>query len=268
MNTALRMTKGALPQLIYALLSPAFFIAFTMLYNPFDIKGYFGFGNLGYGFHLLMLSCIILLTLLLTRGLFMLLSRNADLKWWQYALWCLGEAFAVSCFMALYTTLFRTPEANFFQVEADCMKYSFLILVYPYIFLVMWQVISNKENDILSKDEDTGLVKFYDEHKRLKLTIDGNSVLYISAEFNYVNINYIESGKVKSFMLRNSMKSMEANAQEHGLFRCHRSYYVNPRHITMISKGKEGQIHAVLDTPDAINVPISKQYYDRLTAML
>ena len=192
MNTALRMTKGMLPQLIYALLGPAFFIGFAMLYNPFDIKGYYSFGNLGYGFHLLMLTCIIMLTLLLTRGVFMLVSRKTGLKWWQYAIWCIGEAFIISCFMALYTTLFRTPEANFFQIEADCMKFSFLILVYPYIFLVMWQVISNKEDDILSKDEDTGLVKFYDEHKRLKLTIDGSSVLYISAEFNYISINYIK----------------------------------------------------------------------------
>lgn len=268
MNTALRMTKGVFPQLVYALLCPAFFIGFTMLYNPFDIKGYYDFGNLGHGFHLLMLTCIILLTLLLTRGIFMILSHNTELKWWQYTLWCLGEAFAISCFMAMYSTLFRTPEANFFQVESDCMKYSFLILAYPYIFLVMWQVISNKENDILAKDADTGLVKFYDEHKRLKLTIDGNSVLYISAEFNYININYIESGKVKSFLLRNSMKSLESNAQEHGLFRCHRSYFVNPRHIKMISKGKEGQIFAVLNTTDAIKVPISKQYYASLTALL
>lgn len=268
MNTALRMTKGMLPQLIYALLCPAFFIAFAMLYNPFDIKGYYSFGNLGYGFHLTMLTVIILLTLLLTRVIFMMVSKNTELKWWQYALWCLGEAFVASCFMALYTTLFRSPDAGFFQVESDCMKFSFLTLVYPYIFLVMWQVISNKENDILFKDEDTGLVKFYDEHKRLKLTIDGNSVLYISAEFNYININYLESGKVKSFMLRNSMKSMEDNAREHGLFRCHRSYYVNPRHIKMLSKGKEGQIHAILDTEDAVRIPVSKQYYESLTALL
>lgn len=262
------MTKGMLPQMIYAVLCPVFFIAFTMLYNPFDIKGYYSFGNMGFGFHLLMLTCIILLTLLLTRGIFLPVYRNAGLKWWQYAIWCLGEAFVISCFMALYTTLFRAHGTNFFQVEADCMKFSYLILVYPYIFLVMLQVISNKENDIQSREEDTRLVKFYDEHKRLKLTIDGNSVLYICAEFNYININYLESGKVKSFMLRNSMKSQESNAEEHGLFRCHRSYFLNPRHIKMISKGKEGQINAVLDTPDAIKVPVSKQYYESLTAML
>ena len=67
MDTSFSMSKGMMPQLVYVLLCPVFFIAFAMVYNPFGIKGYFDFGTHSYEFHLLILTGIILLVLLITR---------------------------------------------------------------------------------------------------------------------------------------------------------------------------------------------------------
>ena len=111
-------------------------------------------------------------------------------------------------------------------------------------------------------------MKFYDEHKRLKLSIDPSAVLYINAEANYVKIHYLENERVREFMLRNSMKSLEEIATRHGLVRCHRSYYVNPRHIKVLSRNKEGVIIAEMIEDGLRQIPVSKQYYSYLSELL
>ena len=50
--------------------------------------------------------------------------------------------------------------------------------------------------------------------------------------------------------------------------RCHRSYFINPRQVRVLSRNKEGFIYAELIPEDAGRIPVSKQYYDRLSDML
>ena len=107
-----------------------------------------------------------------------------------------------------------------------------------------------------------------DEHKRLKLTIDPSAVLYVSAEANYINIHYLENDRVKTYQLRNSMKSLETDALKHGFVRCHRSYYVNPRHIKVLSRDKDGVIYTEFIRDGVGHIPVSKQYYDNLAKLL
>lgn len=269
MGTALRLAKGYSAQVIYILVLPFFFFVFCMLYDPFRIQDYYSFGPFSPGVHLLLLSCILLVWLILSRTVFHFLYREFSLQWWQYALWCLGEVLVVSAFMALYTTLMR-HEQNYFSVLALCLKFAGLTLVFPYLYLVMQQIIANKEEDLRNKDliPDKNLVRFYDEHKRLKLTIAPSSVLYVKSEFNYLKIHYLSAGHVKEYTLRGSMKSLAESAPAQVLVRCQRSYFVNPAHVKVLWKDKEGFIFADLDVPDLPSIPVSKQYYDTITALL
>ena len=50
--------------------------------------------------------------------------------------------------------------------------------------------------------------------------------------------------------------------------RCQRSYFVNPAHVKVLWKDKEGFIFADLDVPDLPSIPVSKQYYDTIAALL
>ena len=271
MNSLFRMAKGFWPQTIYMLVLPAFFMGFCMLYNPYGIKEYCDFGPMSFGVHLLMLSCIIFLTLVVTRSILPLVRHKITLKWRQYALWCVGEAFIASCFIGLYTALFSKGELPYFQALSDAMKFVFTVLAYPYVFLVMWQIIDNKVEELYEREDsaqESTLVKFYDEHQRLKLTIDSSCILCLTSEYNYIAISYVEGDKVKKFLLRNSMKSQEQTAASHGLVRCHRTCYVNPRHVQMLSKDSGGLLRAVLDAPEPLSVPVSKQYYDALAGLL
>ena len=73
---------------------------------------------------------------------------------------------------------------------------------------------------------------------------------------------------VKEFLLRNSMKSVEANNSAHSLVRCHRSYFINPHQVSVLSRSKDGFIFAELKLKSLGPIPVSKQYYDKLSDML
>ena len=110
-------------------------------------------------------------------------------------------------------------------------------------------------------------MRFFDEHKRLKLSIASSSILYVRSESNYVKIIYLDSGKVRDYMLRASMKSLEAIGSK-ALVRCQKSYFVNPEHITVLRKDSEGFIFAEMNIEGAPPVPVSKKNYDNLAALL
>ncbi|MCQ2142967.1 MAG: LytTR family transcriptional regulator [Bacteroidales bacterium] len=266
MTKILRLPEDFWHELVYMLTVPFFFIGFTLLYNPFDIKGYLVMGGFGYGFHLMMIASIILLTLMITRGTLFLIIKKFDLKWLQYVSWCLGEMLVASCFSALYIVLFERG-GDYFQSLSTAMKFIYPVVIWPYVLLMMVQIIDNKDDEIEAAVErqDNSLVRFYDEHKRLKLTIAPSSLLYVGSESNYVKICYQESGRVREFLLRASMKSIEGSR---GLVRCHRSYFVNPAHVKVLRKDSDGLIYAEMNIAEIPPVPVSKQYYQSLSSLL
>ena len=265
MNSKLRIGQSYKSQLSYILLLPAFFAGFCFLYNPFGMHEYFQTGGMTFGFHFLMLSVILMTILALTRLIFSALYKHIPFRWWHYTVWCIGETFVFTLFMGMYATLFGKP--GYFSVLSNCFKFSYLILIYPYLFLILLQIILNKEKDLNTEPSDT-LVKFYDEHKRLKLTIAPTAILFIRADANYVVLNYMDADRVKEFMLRASMKSVEATVARHGLVRCHRSYFVNPKYVKLLSKNREGLVTAELLVPGVEAIPVSKQFYKQLSELL
>lgn len=111
-------------------------------------------------------------------------------------------------------------------------------------------------------------MRFYDDRHNLKIVLTPDAILYITAEENYVNIFYTENGKVRNYVLRSSMKALDELCQDNGLIRCHRSYYVNPLHVKVLRKDKDGIVYAELDASDIMHIPVTKRYYDRLSEML
>ena len=273
MNTPLRVSKGYGNQVKYAVLMPLFFFVFIVVYHPFGFVEYFDrIGGHTWEFHLLMLSCICIGVFALSRLVFSVLYKYIPFKWWHYVVWCAGEVLVCALFMALYTALFYHGSGGmtYFNALAYCCNIAFLTLVFPFLFLILMRIITNKNSDIAAAGEapEDTLVKFYDEHKRLKLTIDPSMILYVSADANYIIIHYLENDRIRKYQLRNSMKSFEADAKKHGLVRCHRSYYVNPRHIKVLSRDKEGVIYTEFTREGVGRIPVSKQYYDQLADLL
>lgn len=272
MNTTLRVSKGYGRQVKFAILLPFFFFAFIFIYQPFYFKEWFDVGGKSWTFHLLMLTLIMAGVLALTRLVFSSLYKYIPFKWWHYVVWCFGEVLVCSLFFALYASLFYLKSGGmpYFTALSYCFKFTVMTMVYPYLTAILLRVIINKDSDIESakREPEESKVKFYDEHKRLKLTIDPSAIIYVSADANYIKIHYVDSERVRVYQLRNSMKSFEADAKKHGLVRCHRSYYVNPKHIKVLSRGKDGIIYTEFTRDGMERIPVSKQYYDQLADML
>lgn len=272
MDTTLRVSKGYKNQVKYAFLLPAFFIFFMSVYDPFSFKEMMNVGGKTTTFHLLMLSSIMIGVLSITRLVFSALYKYVPFKWWHYVLWCLGEVLVTAFFFALYISLFYLKSGGmpYFSALSYSFKIIFLTLVYPYIIAIATRVIKNKSTDLENtvKEPEETLIKFRDEHKRLKLTIDPSAVLFIEADENYIKINYLDNDKTRVYQLRNSMKSFEEDAARHGFVRCHRSYYVNPRHVKLLSRGKDGVIYTEFIREGVGRIPVSKRYYQNLADML
>lgn len=265
------LLNSLLPLIVSVIGLPIFFVAFCLWYNPFDIKEYYSFGTFSDGFHITMLGCIILLVAIPSRLLQFRLSGKFSFPLLKNILWFLCEIFVIACFTALYTQLFRHNEGGWFQSLSDCLKFSFSILCYPVALMFLSDSFRSVMKGISISDEnqtDETLVKLYDEHRRLKLTILPVNIVFVRAEANYVAVNYLESGKVKEYLLRNSMKTIEATLSKYGLQRCHRSFLINPKHITILAKDSDGFTYATLDTEGLKKIPVSKQYCDQLSALL
>ena len=64
------------------------------------------------------------------------------------------------------------------------------------------------------------------------------------------------------------MRAVDELCLSNGLVRCHRSFYINPSHVKVLRKDKEGIVSAELDMDDVRDIPVSKTYYKNLAEML
>ena len=118
------------------------------------------------------------------------------------------------------------------------------------------------------KSDDTSLIRFYDEYKKLRFVIAPEAVLFIRSEDNYAQIHYLDKGKPQKFILRSSMKALEDILKQHGLIRCHRSYFVNPSFIKMVRRDEAGLIVADMKQEGIESIPISRKYQEDISKIL
>ncbi|MBQ8169114.1 MAG: LytTR family transcriptional regulator [Bacteroidales bacterium] len=265
MSQVSKIFRRFIPQLLHMIVLPVFFFLFMIIYRPFNSFSYLG--NDWFGVHLTILSCILLVSVLLARVLYYFLPLK--LNYTLYLFWCLLEIIFTSFFVALYVWLALHRTDNYFDVFAVSFQYLSFVLVFPYVILAL----SLRIYDYHNRTDDAGSaanqrMRFYDEKHNLKIVLTPEAILYITAEENYVNIFYLENSKVRNYVLRSSMKALDELCQDNGLIRCHRSYYVNPSHVKVLRKEKEGVVYAELDAKDVMHIPVTKRYYDRLSEML
>ena len=251
--------------LLHAAVLPIFFFTFMLTYRAFDINKLIPYE--WFGVHLTIISCIVLLCISLTRVLYYFIPSAGNIA--LYIFWCLTEIVFASFFVALYLWLVLDNGMQYFEVVAYALKYLFFTLIFPYVILDMSLVIHDYRRKLMNPEVHApNRMRFYDSQHNLKLVLMPQSVLYIAAEENYVTIYYEEREKVREYLLRSSMKALDELCQENGLVRCHRSYYINPTHVKVLRKDKDGIMYAELNNDELRDIPVSKTYYGKLSEML
>jgi len=252
-----------LSQIFFAAGVPVFFLAFCLVYDPFDAGVYLDMGRGLYTFNVIISTTIIFAVVALTRISLFFLRNRLDFDWLLYILWCIAELMICSLFLCLFLVLMYKGDYPFFDVLGESIRYCFLILIYPYLFFTLFVTLKDMLSARLDPSaDDSRLMRFHDENNRLKLAVSSSNLLYISSEENYVRIFYSENGVTRDYLLRRSMRSLEPLFAKHGIIRCQRSYYVNPSKVKLIRREKEGVIFAVLDAEGVKDIPVSRTYYD------
>lgn len=254
--------------LIHIITVPVLFLVASMLYRPEGLTEYLDMGRGLLTFNSLILSSILLVTIAISRTGMFLFRHALKLNWLQYMVWCLLEMAAFCLFGSLYTSLMSLGEFAYFDALSKSLVIFVSVLIWPYLLINLIAVVLEKDETPSDPSSSDNLIRFKDDNQRLKLAVTADSVLYIEAKENYVNIVYLDSDTIKKYILRSSMKRLEGMLHSHGLRRCQRAYFVNPSHIKVLRKDSAGFVFADLDAPNCPPIPVSKTYYDSITAML
>ena len=252
--------------LVFLLTIPTFWLFFTISYKPQMLFNFLNMDSELYNFNVTIIMCILLGMMLISRGILLAIHRSLKLNWFKFIFWQVCELIVMGFFTALYVTLMYRGEFSYFHIVGQSLFHLLIIFIYPYIILnLAYAYIAKLEENTI---HDDSLMRFQDNTKKLKLMIAASAVLYVEADENYVHIRYMEGERSKEYALRASMKSLEELMQKHGLVRCQRSYYINPQHIKVLRRDKEGLISAELDIANQKSIPVSPKYYDALSKWL
>ena len=248
---------------------PVFYFLFILAYGPFGIEEFYSVGKDRFTLNMILTMLILFGVLVISRLLLYFLRERIRLNWSLYILWCAGEIVFAGMMYSILLGIGWKGEMTYFSVMTRCILCLAGITVFPYALITMAvRLWCFSHQDELSQPDDKSLVRFYDAEKRLKLIVSADALLYIKAEENYVHIVHQDGERVRDFTLRSSMRALEEMLSRKGLVRCHRSYFVNPARVKMVKKDAGGYALASLDREGVEPVPVSKRYYEALSALL
>ena len=103
-----------------------------------------------------------------------------------------------------------------------------------------------------------------DENNHRKVFVTLESLLYIRAADNYIDIYYIkESDKITHELIRNSLANIEKSFEHTKLlFRCHKSFIVNLNMVMSVTGNTAGYKLKLKDTDTLI--PVSRKLNNRI----
>ena len=269
MKTISRVFYSMPANCLFFVVLPIFYFLVVLAYDPFGISDFLAVGKERFTLNLIITTLILLGVLTISRMLLFILRRIIDLNWTLYIVWCVGEVVFAGMMFSILLGIGWAGVHPYLWVMTRCFLFLAAILVFTYaiISMAIQLYVLNKRAKGPVVDEKT-LIRFHDEQKRLKLIVSSEAVLYIEAEENYVHIVHLDNGRVKDFTLRSSMRALEDMLSRHGLVRCHRSYFINSSHVDLVRKDANGFALAQLDREGLKTIPVSKRYYESVTALL
>lgn len=268
MGNSNTIITGAHSILLHTLALPIFFLLFAVFYEPFGIDRMLTLENSSFTFNVTMLFCILLVSMSVTRCWLYFIGKVHSLSRIEYALWCIAEILIASLFMSLYLSLMMNSAPPYYELVGTSLKITAATCIYPYLFIWAGLEAKTRIDSLSQKSNDTSLIRFHDEYKKLRFVIAPEAVLFIKSEDNYAQIHYLDKGRPQKFILRSSMKALEGTLMQHGLIRCHRSYFVNPSYIKIVHRNNAGLIVAELNQEGYESIPISQKYQDQIAKIV
>ncbi|MDX9781878.1 MAG: LytTR family DNA-binding domain-containing protein [Bacteroidales bacterium] len=262
--------KGNIVRLI--IFTAAFALLFINIYKPFGSENWYNVSD----FEFFLFSAPIILTgvlvVVISRIIMYYYSRKNEISYFTYFLWVLFEILFMSLFYTIFTLSLETnQDRDVIATFKSAMVNTALVLLLPYItlwFYIGWEeskkrlaVIESQSGEEPENIPDN--ILFTDDKGTLRLSVRYPDLLYIESDDNYVTIHYTTGGKIKNFLLRNTLKKIEDELSGTPVTRCHRSYLVNFSRVKVMRREREN-IFLELDVEMAQDIPVSKTYREKV----
>ena len=167
---------------------------------------------------------------------------------------------------ALLEKFFLKDARLFTDLVRNSSRNTALVLLIPYSILWLYFSWRDKKEQIDRladstpfPDNSRNMIPFFDDKGILKFSIKKENLLYLESAENYVNICYLNKGKVSKYLLRDTLKKIEESFSGTEIIRCHRSYIVNFDKVKVLRKDKDG-LKLEFDNPSVTDIPVSKTY--------
>jgi hypothetical protein len=260
--------KGNIIRLI--IFTSLFALVFINIYSPFGADKWFELKSLEFLTYSSLIILAGVLVVVISRIIMYHYGRNNLINLYQYLAWIFAEILAMALFYALFQKFVLKDARVFIEIVKQSARNTALVLLLPYS--IMWLYLSwrDKKEQIerlagipALSGNIRDMIPFYDDKSVLKFSVKKENLLYLESAENYVTICYLSKGKISKYLIRDTLKKMEENFSGTEIIRCHRSYIVNFEKVKVIRKDKDG-LKLELDTPAAIDLPVSKTYVDNV----
>lgn len=178
---------------------------------------------------------------------FLLFNKSKTWNIWKEA-WVLSTIYLITPFLYF-------PYYSSLLVKGDYDFTTFSLTVYLPIALIITPILifGRMYLNKLQAKKVQKKITLKGSNKTDVLKIAPEDLVCISSAQNYVEIHYMQQGKLQKELLRNTLKNIQDNAPS--LIQVHRSHLVNPSYFVKWINSSTVQIHD-------LEISISKKYKD------
>ena len=248
------------------LFTSLFALVFINAYSPFGADRWYNLTRLEFFTYSSLTILIGVLVVVISRIIMYHVSKRHTIIIWQYLIWIFAEILFMALAYAMFEKLFLKDTRFFADLVRNSSRNTALVLLLPYSILWLYFSWQDKKEQIERladyqplSDNTRNMIPFYDDKGILKFSIKKENLLYLESAENYVNICYLNKGKVSKYLLRDTLKKIEETFSGTEIIRCHRSYMVNFEKVKVVRKDKDG-LKLEFDNPSVTDIPVSKTY--------
>lgn len=249
-----------------------FAYVFINVYLPFGVERWYNVDFLQFR---LLSGVVVLLgmaVIIITRLFMFQFKKNHEITLAFYLWLVIAEVILLGLFFTSIEKLILKDERKAVVLMWNATQNTTLILLIPYLLSILffaWTDIRKRFEQVYHQFRDPSevFVPFRDEKGKVRITLKLADILYLESNDNYVNIFYHDTDRIKSFLLRNSIKNLDTELVRFSIFRCHRKYSVNKANVKFIRKGRKNYEVVLNDRNDTV-IPVSLSYQKQVMSRL
>ena len=255
---------------IQIIFTSLFAYSFINLYKPFGSEVWYDVSWWVFSLVSGLLVIAGMLVVLLSRLFMFWVKRRRQISILYYVLMIAGEIIFMSILYVILERLVPKDTRPLHVLMYLSAQNTALILLIPYLISLLFFAFQEKKINLekLARQimHKTDFIPLKDEKGVLRITLKLDDLVYLQACDNYVIVYYEVEMKMKSYLIRNTLKQFERDLKEFPLVRCHRSYMININRIKMMKREKSF-IQLLMDNIEQHEIPVSKSYTERVTKL-